>query len=108
MLPVFQALSRLRFLRGTHFDVFGYSRERRAERRLIADYERLMQIVIMQLSEHNFDTALALLTLPQRVRGYGPVKEQAIADYEEQRRALLARLKGGSANIIATSMTAIP
>lgn len=107
MLPVFKALSRFRFLRGTHFDVFGYSTERRAERKLIADYERTLQLVIMQLAEHNFETALELLTLPQRVRGYGPIKLQAIADYEEQRRALLVRLQGGAANIIATSMGAI-
>jgi indolepyruvate ferredoxin oxidoreductase len=108
MLPVFQALRRLRFLRGTHFDVFGYSKERRAERRLIADYERMMQLVIVQLSERNFDAALELLTLPQMVRGYGPIKMQAIADYEEKRKALLIRLQGSNANIIATSMTAIP
>jgi indolepyruvate ferredoxin oxidoreductase len=108
MLPVFRTLRRLRFLRGRHFDIFGYSKERRAERRLIADYERLMQMVIMQLCERNFDTALTLLTLPQMVRGYGPVKMQAIADYEDKRKTLLARLQGSGASIIATSMTAMP
>jgi len=108
MLPVFRALHRLRFLRGTHFDAFGYSRERRAERRLIADYERALQLVVTHLTAGNFEAALELLTLPQRVRGFGPVKMQAIADYDVKHRSLLSRLCGSSPRIIATSVPATP
>jgi len=103
MLPVFQGLRRLRFLRGTHFDLFGYTTERRAERKLIADFEETMQQVINRLAGDNFATALELLTLPQKVRGFGPVKMQAIADYELKRRPLLEQLMGKHMRIIATS-----
>ena len=89
MLPVFGALRHLKFLRGTHFDLFGYTRERRAERRLINDYEKLLQLIMTQLHEGNFAVALELTRLPQQVRGFGPVKMAAIAGYDERRRQLL-------------------
>ena len=96
----------MRFLRGTHFDVFGFSSERRAERRLIADYENLMQLVVAHLTTRNFPVALELLALPQMVRGFGPIKMNAIAHYDEMRQILLQRLLCGGLQIIATSAVA--
>jgi indolepyruvate ferredoxin oxidoreductase len=67
-------------LRGTPFDVFGYSTERRLERDLIASYEKDVAFVLDRLSPVNVESAIALLSLPDRIRGYGPVKEKAVAD----------------------------
>jgi indolepyruvate ferredoxin oxidoreductase len=67
-------------LRGTPFDVFGYSTERRLERDLIAGYEKDVAFVLDKLSPANIEITTELLSLPDRIRGYGPVKEKAVAD----------------------------
>jgi indolepyruvate ferredoxin oxidoreductase len=80
MKPVFRLLARMKGLRGTPFDVFGYSTERRLERDLIAGYEKDVAFVLDRLAPVNIESAIALLSLPDRIRGYGPVKEKAVAD----------------------------
>ena len=92
MVPVFRLLARMKGLRGTAFDVFGYSAERRLERELIAGYEKDVALVLDKLSPDNVGSAIELLSLPDRIRGYGPIKEKAVADaklrYEELVRNL--------------------
>ena len=78
MMPVFRLLAKLRFLRGTPFDIFGYSADRKIERDLIAGYEKDVATVLGLLSPVNLDTAIEMLSLPDRIRGYGPVKEKAV------------------------------
>ena len=78
MLPLFRVLAGLRGLRGTAFDVFGYSADRRLERDLIAGYEKDVATVLALLSPLTVDTAVALLSLPDQIRGYGPVKEASV------------------------------
>lgn len=78
MLPVFRGLKSFRFLRGTALDPFGRSEERRTERDLIAGYEKDVETVVTLLSPATYDTALALLSLPDTIRGYGPVKLASI------------------------------
>src|SRR5579863_4449163 len=80
MMPMFRLLARMRALRGTMFDIFGYSADRRLERDLIAGYEKDVATVLGLLSHANHDTAVELLSLPDRIRGYGPVKEKAVKD----------------------------
>ena len=77
--PVFALLARLRFLRGTPFDVFGYTRERRTERALISWYSGLIDDLLPQLGGQPLDSLVAIASLPQDIRGYGPVKGAAIA-----------------------------
>jgi indolepyruvate ferredoxin oxidoreductase len=89
MMPSFRMLARMRGLRGTAFDIFGYSADRRLERDLIAGYEKDVATVLGLLSQANHDTAVELLSLPDRIRGYGPVKEKAVND-AKARYALLA------------------
>jgi len=82
-------LARLRRLRGTPLDPFGYLPERRAERALIAEYESLVGELGSGLTAENRDLAVALAALPETIRGYGPVKTRSIAAADEERRRLL-------------------
>jgi indolepyruvate ferredoxin oxidoreductase len=92
MLPVFRILARMRFLRGTPLDIFGHSAERRLERKLITDYEKDVATVLSLLSPPTIDTAIELLSLPDSIRGYGPVKEKAVADAMARHAQLAADL----------------
>jgi len=78
VLPVFRLLAAMKGLRGTAFDPFGRTAERRMERRLIADYEALVERVLAGLGRENIGEAVALLALYGEIRGYGPVKEEAV------------------------------
>ncbi|MCG3170920.1 MAG: hypothetical protein CALGDGBN_02491 [Pseudomonadales bacterium] len=92
VLRVFAALVPLRRLRGTRFDVFGYSAERREERRLIADYEMLVGRVLERLDRDHFDTAVELAALPQSIRGFGHVKAASVRKVRAREQRLLAKL----------------
>jgi indolepyruvate ferredoxin oxidoreductase len=83
MLPVFRLLAKGKTLRGTAWDVFGYSAERRLERQMITDYERLVDEVLSRLTAANHPTAVALASLPLDVKGFGHVKH---ANYETAKK----------------------
>jgi indolepyruvate ferredoxin oxidoreductase len=82
MMPLFRLLAKGRTLRGTRFDPFGYTAERKTERRLIADYEALIERLLARLTSANLSEAPRIAGLILDVRGYGHVKERAIAAYE--------------------------
>ena len=92
MMPLFRLLANLRGLRGTAFDIFGYSADRKLERDLIAGYEKDVATVLGLLSPVTLDTAVELLSLPDRIRGYGPVKEKAVQDAKARYAQLVADL----------------
>jgi indolepyruvate ferredoxin oxidoreductase len=92
MMPVFRMLAKMKGLRGTAFDIFGYSADRRLERDLIAGYEKDVATVLGLLSPATLDTAIELLSLPDRIRGYGPVKEKAVQDAKARYAQLAADL----------------
>jgi indolepyruvate ferredoxin oxidoreductase len=92
MLPVFRTLAKLRFLRGTALDIFSYSADRRLERDLIAGYEKDVATTLGLLSPVTIDSAVELLSLPDRIRGYGPVKEKAVQDAKARYAQLAADL----------------
>jgi len=89
MLPVFGVLRHGKFLRGTRLDPFGRSEERRAERALIAEYEPLLDELLATLSPANAALALELATLPERIKGFGHVKERSMRETALLRAALL-------------------
>jgi indolepyruvate ferredoxin oxidoreductase len=90
MMPVFRMLAKMKGLRGTAFDIFGYSADRRLERDLIAGYEKDVATVLGLLSPLTLDTAIEILSLPDRIRGYGPVKEKAVEDAKARYAQLAA------------------
>jgi indolepyruvate ferredoxin oxidoreductase len=69
-------------------DPFGYSAERRMERKLIADYQALLATIAAELTPLNHHAAVALATLPEKIRGYGPVKARAIAAAKAEEASL--------------------
>lgn len=92
MLKAFGVLARLRFLRGTPLDVFGYSAERRQDRELIERYEEDLAYLLRELKPDNYRAALALAELPEHIRGYGHVREAAARQAREQSEQLKARM----------------
>jgi len=96
MLPVFGLLARLRRLRGTPLDPFGYTQERRRERALRDRYLHFAVSLATGLRADNKDAALALAQLPDQVRGYGHVKLAALDRLDSQWNALIARLDPGA------------
>ena len=74
MLPLFRLLARLRFLRGTAFDPFGRSAERKLERQLIVDYERTVGELLDGLNDGNHGLAVGIASIPDRIRGFGHIK----------------------------------
>jgi indolepyruvate ferredoxin oxidoreductase len=78
MLPLFKTLAKFRALRGTPFDPFGGSPDRKLERDLIRGYEKDVATVLSLLSVETHDIAVELLALPDSIRGYGPVKEASV------------------------------
>jgi indolepyruvate ferredoxin oxidoreductase len=95
MLDVFGVLAKLRFLRGTPLDPFGYGHDRRVERQLIVDYEKTVADLLAQLKPTNYRTAVAIAALPEQIRGYGPVKERALAKVRQQEKLLREQLAKG-------------
>lgn len=78
MLGAFGVLARFKFLRGTAFDPFGRSLERKQERELIDAYVRDIELIVQQLTVSNRHAALDLARLPEKIRGFGHVKERAM------------------------------
>jgi indolepyruvate ferredoxin oxidoreductase len=93
MLPAFRLLARLRFLRGTAFDVFGRTAERRTERQAIADYEARLGEIIAGLTPANLSAAIELAALPLEIRGFGHIKEANRQRAEAKAKAAMARFR---------------
>jgi indolepyruvate ferredoxin oxidoreductase len=89
----FRLLAKLRFLRGTPFDIFGYTAERRHERALIRNYEQVIDELLARLDHDNHRLAVALAELPQQIRGYGHIKEAAIERTKAREAELLASFR---------------
>jgi indolepyruvate ferredoxin oxidoreductase len=86
-------LARLKFLRGTIFDPFGHTAERRAERELIGWYEGVVGALLSSLGKADIDRLAAIAAAPMEIRGYGPVKEKAIVEVKADVAARLAALQ---------------
>lgn len=88
IMPVFKLLRAAKGLRGTAFDPFGYTAERRMERRLIADYRALIREVVGQLDETSLTAGIELASAAADIGGYGPVKEASFKAYETKLQTL--------------------
>jgi len=91
IFTAFSVLAAMKGLRGRWFDPFAHTSERRAERDLAEQYLQTMSDLCETLATTDLDRATALAALPDMVRGFGPVKTQALEAYAERRAALMAK-----------------
>tara|TARA_Y100001960_G_C14739375_1_gene862098 strand:- start:549 stop:2237 length:1689 start_codon:yes stop_codon:yes gene_type:complete len=89
ILPVFKILSKFKFLRGTLFDPFGKTQERKMERFLIDQYKNDLIKILPELNKKNIALAVQIASIPEMIRGYGHVKEENIKKAEQKRKELL-------------------
>ena len=108
LAPLLSMLARLRFLRGTPFDPFGHTAERRIERALIPRYRALIETVLSGLKAESLELALEIARLPEDIRGYGPVKQRYLADFERHEAALVARWQAQKRSSACESGSARP
>jgi indolepyruvate ferredoxin oxidoreductase len=94
MRHVFRLLTWLRPLRGTALDIFGYTQERRMERRLIADYEALIRELSASLNPENHALAIEIASLPAKIRGFGHIKARNVESAKACEAELLVLLRG--------------
>ncbi|NBX62098.1 MAG: indolepyruvate ferredoxin oxidoreductase family protein, partial [Betaproteobacteria bacterium] len=80
----FKLLSRMRFLRGSMFDVFGYTDERRTERALVKQYQDSISEVMATFAPGKHSLALEIARIPEKIKGYGHVKERHLKAAREQ------------------------
>jgi indolepyruvate ferredoxin oxidoreductase len=97
VMTAFRLLAKLRGLRGTAFDIFGYSADRRTERQLIADYERTIEEVLAALSHDTHGLAVDIASIPEQIRGYGHIKEAHLARAKAREAELMAALRSPAA-----------
>jgi indolepyruvate ferredoxin oxidoreductase len=96
-LPAFRLLAKLRGLRGTALDVFGYTHERRMERRLITEYETTIGELIEKLNGNNHALAVKIAAIPEEIRGYGHVKARNLGIAQAKQAELLAAWRAPAA-----------
>ena len=101
LLPVLRLLARARPLRGTPLDPFGYSRERRTERALPAEYRADIERALARLTPETHARVAALAAWPDRARGFGHVKAANLATARTARNALLAALEAAPPGLLA-------
>jgi indolepyruvate ferredoxin oxidoreductase len=95
-LPAFKLLYRMRRLRGTRLDPFGYARVRRVERELIGEFESLVDEMIRVLTSENHATAVELLELADVIRGYEEIKLRNVVLWRKRVEPLRKRLHGSA------------
>jgi indolepyruvate ferredoxin oxidoreductase len=95
MKAAFGVLAKFKGLRGTAFDVFGHTEERKMERALIVEYRALVDELLAALTKERLADAVALASLPEEIRGYGHVKERHLAKARAKRDTLLAAWRAG-------------
>jgi indolepyruvate ferredoxin oxidoreductase len=93
---VFRALRVMRRLRGSRADIFGYSRTRRLERQLIADYRGSVEAALLRLRPATADLVVAIAALPDMIRGYEQVKLANVVRYQAEAESLGAELSAAA------------
>jgi indolepyruvate ferredoxin oxidoreductase len=91
--PILKIISNMKGLRGTPFDIFGYTLERKTERNLIIQYEATINMLIKGLTNDNYALAIDIANLPDKIKGYGYIKEESIKQYNKENKILIAKFR---------------
>jgi indolepyruvate ferredoxin oxidoreductase len=93
IFPVFRMLAKFKFLRGTVFDPFGHTAERKIERSLVREYEALLEEIFAKLTPENHHLAVGLAAIPDKIRGFGHVKLRHLKTAKADESALLEQFR---------------
>ena len=102
LMPMFRILAKLKWLRGTRWDIFALTSERRQEREDLARYEADLAEVCDLLAPDNYRAAQQLMKLPAKLRGYGHVKARNREALLAVRSQLLSEVYGDTQYIEVT------
>jgi indolepyruvate ferredoxin oxidoreductase len=91
MMTAFKLLKGFKWLRGTGFDIFGMTAERKMERRLRDEYLVRLEKLAAGLTADNHALAVEVATIPDEIRGYGHVKDRSVEVAEKRLASLMAR-----------------
>jgi indolepyruvate ferredoxin oxidoreductase len=97
LLKVFAVLAKFKVLRGTPLDPFGHTAERRTERRLVTEYEDVLGEIIEHLTPNNHHVAVELASIPEKIRGFGHVKQRHLAAAKAEEVALREQFSASAA-----------
>ena len=100
ILRAFAVLAKFKFLRGTVLDPFGYTAERQTERRVIPEYEQLLEEICGHLTSNNHRIAVELAMIPEKIRGFGPVKQRHLAAAKAEEAALREQFRAGAPTLL--------
>src|SRR3977135_3995705 len=100
MLPAFRMLAKFKVLRGTALDVFGYSEERRTERKLIADYEALLDEIMGKLNPDNHPVAVGPANIPENTPAFRHVQARHLVAAKADEAALLEQFRAGQPTVL--------
>ena len=96
VLSAFRLMAKLKGVRGTPLDIFGYGEDRKLDRRLIVEYERLVEELIANLDARDYEAAVELASIPEAIRGYGHVKQRHVKHAKQREAALLEKFRNKS------------
>jgi indolepyruvate ferredoxin oxidoreductase len=102
----FALLAKLRRLRGTAFDPFGYTAERKMERQLVEDYARTVVELGEGLTAAKLQLAVEIASIPEQIRGFGHIKHANLGPALARRDELLARWRAPQAVVDREPATA--
>ena len=93
MQLTFKALAALKGLRGSAFDIFGYTQERRQERNLVKQYQNTLKDVLPLLTPQNQTLIKEWANIPEQIKGFGHVKERNLKAAMQRWDSLLQQIK---------------
>lgn len=91
ILPGLKLLARMKWIRQSPLNPFGWSADRRLEKTLITEYENALEQILPRLTAENHETAVAVANLPDDIRGFGPVKQASAGEARQKAMQLLVR-----------------
>jgi indolepyruvate ferredoxin oxidoreductase len=97
MLRAFGLLAKLKSLRGTRFDIFGRTPERKRERALIGEYEKTVAELLAGLDADNHALAVEIASIPEHIRGYGHIKDAHLEEAKRREAELLRAFRSHAA-----------